>query len=193
MRKVDPMTSLMKYITAVLIGMLTTTVLVAQESINQSLLTQVDDTTVVQDSVVRWASLLDMCEEFSTNKCANQHNFIETYDQVFSPLRDSLMRFFEIEILNGVSHLMWNDYFNDAKIFGIDIRDYSEKSMGTDIMTFVADQSNRGDLDRFIDTSGGHFNIILDDGGRAMDHQQVSLGHLFKHVEEAERKMNKKI
>jgi len=30
---------------------------------------------------------------------------------------------------------------------------------------------------------GGHFNIILDDGGHAMDQQQVSLGHLFKHVE----------
>jgi hypothetical protein len=131
----------------------------------------------------KWVSLADMCEEFPTDKCSDIHNFIETYDQVFAPLRDSSIRFFEIGILNGVSHLMWDAYFNDAKVFGIDIKDYSKKSRGTGIMTFVADQSNRGDLDRFIDTSGGHFNIILDDGGHAMDHQQVSLGHLFQHIE----------
>lgn len=130
-----------------------------------------------------WNSLTEMCDEFPTDKCPGQHNFIEVYEQVFSTLRDSSLRFFEIGILNGTSHLMWMEYFNDAEVFGIDIKDYSEISKGTGIMTFVADQSNRDDLNRFIDTSGGHFNIILDDGGHAMDHQQVSLGHLFEHVE----------
>ena len=77
---------------------------------------------------------------------------------------------------------MWDEYFTDAQIFGIDIKDYSEKSKGTGIMTFVADQANRADLSRFIDTSGGNFDVILDDGGHAMDHQQISLGYLFEHV-----------
>jgi hypothetical protein len=135
------------------------------------------------ESKPKWNSLEEMCEAFPTDKCMDGHNFVEIYDQIFAPMRDSSMRFFEIGILNGVSHLMWDEYFNDAKIFGIDIRDYAEKSKGSGIMTFVADQSNREDLSRFIDTSGGHFNVVLDDGGHAMDHQQVSLGYLFPQVE----------
>jgi len=49
-------------------------------------------------------------------------------------------------------------------------------------MTFVADQSKRADLSAFIDTSGGQFDVILDDGGHAMDQQQISLGYLFPEV-----------
>lgn len=140
------------------------------------------DTVVAQDSTYKWASLLDMCDAFPTDKCPQGHNFIQTYDKLFSPLRDSMGRFFEIGILNGVSHLMWRDYFPNAEIFGIDIMDYSEKSKGSGIETFVADQSSRDDLQAFINKHGTGFDVILDDGGHAMDHQQVSLGFLFKHL-----------
>tara|TARA_B110000908_G_scaffold170256_1_gene229266 strand:+ start:690 stop:3299 length:2610 start_codon:yes stop_codon:yes gene_type:complete len=129
-----------------------------------------------------WTSLAEMCEAFPTDKCSNGHNFIEEYDVLFAPMRDTMDKFFEIGILNGVSHLMWNEYFPNARVYGIDIWDYSEKSKGTGIETFVADQSNRDDLQAFIDKYGGGFDVILDDGGHAMDHQQVSFGFLFKHL-----------
>ena len=77
---------------------------------------------------------------------------------------------------------MWRTYFRNAEIFGIDLRDYSKYSKGSGIMTYVADQSDRADLSSFIDASGGNFDVILDDGGHAMDHQQVSLGYLFEHL-----------
>ena len=138
---------------------------------------------VANDTVQR-LSLLEMCSDFPTDKCPDGHNFIETYDRLFEPMRDTMGRFFEIGILNGVSHLMWRNYFPEStEIFGIDIRDYSERSAGSGISTMVADQANREDLQSFIDSLGGHFDVILDDGGHAMDHQQISLAFLFKHLE----------
>ncbi len=127
-------------------------------------------------------TITEMCDRYPTDKCPQSHNFVTYYDRLFAPMRDDSIRFFEIGILNGVSHLMWREYFPVAEIFGIDIRDYSEKSKGSGVHTFVADQSSREDLSAFIDTFGGNFDVILDDGGHAMDHQQVSLGYLFQHV-----------
>jgi SAM-dependent methyltransferase len=128
-------------------------------------------------------TLSELCHRYNSDKCSNQHNFIEYYERLFASQRDSIKRFFEIGILNGASHMIWRDYFNDdAKIFGIDLRDYSYQQDKGNIFTFVADQANRGDLQKFIDAYGGDFDVILDDGGHAMDHQQVSLGFLFKHV-----------
>lgn len=159
----------------VLIGQFTAIAQVTQESNSDTLNVELDTNRV-------WTSLSEMCEKYPTDKCLSGHNFIEIYDKLFSPMRDSMERFFEIGILNGVSHLMWNEYFPNAQIFGIDIRDYSEKSKGSGIITHVADQSNRKDLQVFIDKYGTDFDVILDDGGHAMDHQQISFGFLFEHL-----------
>lgn len=150
------------------------------------LLSQVG-TTYGQDSLetaawFRSKSLPELCDTFRTDKCADRHNFLEIYEPLFEPMRDDSVRFFEIGILTGLSHLMWVNYFQNSEVFGIDIRDYSKASAGSGIMTFVADQANRDDLNAFLDASGGEFDVILDDGGHAMDHQQVSLGYLFKDV-----------
>jgi hypothetical protein len=48
--------------------------------------------------------------------------------------------------------------------------------------TFIADQSRRDQLQKFIDKFGGNFDVLLDDGGHSMDQQQISLGYLFKFV-----------
>lgn len=141
-----------------------------------------DSVAYYLDTNYIWPSLSEMCEKYPTDKCPSGHNFIEKYDDLFAPMRDTMDKFFEIGILNGVSHLMWDEYFPNAKIYGIDIRDYSQKSKGSGIETFVADQSNRDDLQAFINTHGSGFDVILDDGGHAMDHQQVSFGFLFKHL-----------
>lgn len=134
------------------------------------------------DATFDQMTLPEFCDSFPTDKCTDKHNFVEIYEPLFAPMRKDSIRFFEIGILNGVSHLMWRTYFRKASIFGIDLRDYSQKSARSGIMTFVADQSNRNDLQRFLEASGGSFDVILDDGGHAMDHQQVSLAYLFPQV-----------
>lgn len=124
-------------------------------------------------------TLIELCDKYETDKCASGHNFIEIYDELFTQYRDQMGSFFEIGILNGGSHLMWREFFPNANIYGIDIKDYSKQSANSGIKTFVADQSNREDLANALNEFGETFDVILDDGGHAMDHQQVSLGFLF--------------
>jgi hypothetical protein len=109
------------------------------------------------------------------------HNYIEIYEKYFEPLRYSTEKLFEIGILSGASHRMWNEYFEGAEIYGIDIKDCSHLE-DEGIHTFIADQANRDDLKNFMSAYGGGYDIIIDDGGHTMEQQQVSLGYLFQYL-----------
>ncbi len=127
--------------------------------------------------------LIELSEIFNTDKQPSLHNFIDLYNRYLTPLQDSVHRILEIGIFNGASHKMWKCYFDSAEVYGIDIREkpWVEK-LG--IHTYLANQANREDLQTFVDSSGGNFDVIIDDGGHYMDHQQVSLGFLFEHLSE---------
>ena len=93
---------------------------------------------------------------------------------------------------------MWSEYFSKGTVFGIDVYSLDQlhawirnsgfpdflpdKPDTGRIKTFVADQANREQLKRFIDASGGDFDIVLDDGGHTMEQQQTSFGFFFKYV-----------
>lgn len=138
--------------------------------------------TLTDNSTEDFKTLTQLCDSFRTDKCPGAHGFIEIYEPLFTPMRLDSIRFFEIGIYKGLSHLMWRQFFPNGEIFGIDLRDYTKESQGTGIMTYVANQANRGNLQDFIGVSGGEFDVILDDGGHHMNHQQISLGYLFPHV-----------
>lgn len=127
--------------------------------------------------------LIELSEIFNTDKQPSLHNFIDLYNRYLTQLQDSVHRILEIGIFNGASHKMWKCYFDSAEVYGIDIREkpWVEK-LG--IHTYLANQANREDLQTFVDSSGGNFDVIIDDGGHYMDHQQVSLGFLFEHLSE---------
>lgn len=109
------------------------------------------------------------------------HSYTDVYELYFAPIRNSVRKYAEIGILKGASLRMFNEYFPQAMIYGVDIENCS--AMNTDrIKTFIADQANRQELQRFIDGSATDFDILIDDGGHTMEQQQVSFGYLFKFV-----------
>lgn len=116
-----------------------------------------------------------------TDKGPRGHNFTEVYERFFSPLRGRPISVLEIGIADGGSLLTWQDYFPQAQVYGIDVLDRSNLASDR-IHTFVADQSNREQLGAFLAKHPGPFDVVLDDGGHAMDMQQISLGYLFPHV-----------
>lgn len=125
--------------------------------------------------------LVELSEIFGTDKQPSMHNFIELYDRHLTPLQDSVHRVLEIGIFNGASHKIWKCFFDSAEVYGIDIRQKPwVERLG--IHTYIANQANREDLQKFVNLSGGNFDVIVDDGGHYMDYQQVSLGFLFEHL-----------
>lgn len=50
------------------------------------------------------------------------HSYLEVYEALFSPIRDTASHVLEIGICDGGSIKLWNDYFTKAKIHGIDVQ-----------------------------------------------------------------------
>ncbi len=134
-----------------------------------------------KDRTPRVGELTALADEWGTDKGTRGHHYTEVYDRFFFPIRQEARKVLEIGVLKGASLRMWRDYFPHASVYGIDIVDTS--SVNSDrIRTFIADQANRTQLQRFLDAAGSDFDLIIDDGGHSMEQQQVSFGYLFRHV-----------
>jgi len=111
----------------------------------------------------------------------DRHRYTPVYHRYLAELRGDPIALLEIGIGGGQSISMWRDYFRSAHIYAVDVDDYSHLD-GERVTTIVADQSDRRDLGRAMETIGRELDVIIDDGGHYMNQQQISLGFLFPHV-----------
>ena len=113
------------------------------------------------------------------------HGYSPHYEQWFGPMRDRPIRLLEIGVCDprmpGASLRSWYEYFTEARIFGYDIVDASQFDNDR-VSTFIGDQSSVDDMQRFIETHGGGFDIIIDDGSHVDAHQQASLAWFFDYL-----------
>jgi SAM-dependent methyltransferase len=123
-------------------------------------------------------SLAALCERYPTDKCSWRHGYTEFYETLFAPLRNQPVRVLEIGVLNGMSMRLWEAYFPAGRIFGLDVEPKTEFD-STRVTTLVADQGKRADLHAALSRAGPGFDIVIDDGGHHMHHQQISFAVLF--------------
>jgi hypothetical protein len=109
------------------------------------------------------------------------HGYTPDYERWLEPMRNESLRMLEIGVWEGASLKSWYEYFPNATIFAYDILD-AHRFDNDRIATFVGDQSDPADLARFVEFSGGGFDIIIDDGSHKSMHQQASLAFLFPHL-----------
>jgi len=148
-----------------------------------SLVLSAPSTPGYADSEYKFGELTALADKYGTDKGTGSsgHLFTEVYEYFFLPLKYTARKILEIGIAEGASLKMFQDYFPNAGYYGIDIEDSSRLNSDT-VKTFVADQSDRKQLKKFIDVHGFNFDIILDDGGHTMEQQQVSFGYLFRYL-----------
>lgn len=137
--------------------------------------------------------LIDIHRNFNTDKGIG-HNYINKYDELFGPIRLNNMNILEIGVLFGNSLKMWEHYFENSMIFGID--DFSQKDGsqfhdyktidGESIMNDlskherikffnVSCENETKVLDIFQDIK---FDVIIDDASHSV-HQQLNNFRLF--------------
>jgi len=126
-----------------------------------------------------------------------RHAYTRIYSLLFSPLRQRNLRILELGLLHvsnaawGASHggrggdapslRIWRDYFPNATLFGFDIADFSAVRIpGCEVLR--GDAGSRTDLAALVATTGGRFDIVIDDASHASSHQQIALATLFPHV-----------
>jgi hypothetical protein len=111
--------------------------------------------------------------KYGTDK-STHHNFTPTYDLYLSYLRNQNLKLLEIGISEGPSLKMWEEYFQNSQIIGVDILERSY--MNTErIHTMIINQEKENELLSI----PGEFDIIIDDGGHTMYQQQLTLKVLF--------------
>jgi glycosyltransferase involved in cell wall biosynthesis len=115
-------------------------------------------------------------------KEGDRHFYTEYYYTYFNKIRfNGNIRILEIGVGSGTSLKIWKRFFPYAKIYAIDINDFSKLSNDR-VKCFQADQSKRKDLQNVMEQINEEIDIIIDDGGHYMNQQQISLSFLFKYL-----------
>jgi hypothetical protein len=124
--------------------------------------------------------LSELARKYRTNKV--DHNYTPFYERLFFDKKNTT-NFLEIGISEGSSLLMWQDYFKNATIFGLDLFIPPSVINQPRIKYDIADQSSVEQLELSIKKwSTPEFDIIIDDGGHTVKQQKTSLETLWKYV-----------
>ena len=127
-------------------------------------------------------SLNDIGLRNKTDKASQSHDFLHWYEKSLSSWRDRSFLMIEIGIYDGASLATWGEYFQMAKIVGVDIdprcADYAHLP---NTHAVIKDGSRLENLDEIIATHGKP-SIVLDDGSHFWHHQIETLRYLWPRL-----------
>jgi hypothetical protein len=128
--------------------------------------------------------LNNIAKKYGTDKENSRHGYIKIYEEHFESEKLKYNKILEIGVREGFSHKMWYDYFTNSMIYGVDSyvdpASTNTESVENDrIKIFVGDQED----EKFLNESfKEQLDLIIDDGGHRMSHQQNSLRIMFKKL-----------
>lgn len=104
------------------------------------------------------------------------------YSKFFESIREAPMNILEIGVAEGASVKMWEEYFPNSTIYGIDINPACKKYESGRVKIRIGDQTDTTFLKSVCEEANNQFGIIIDDGGHFMNQHIVSLEFLFDYV-----------
>ena len=121
-------------------------------------------------------------KKYFGNSNIDLHNYIDTYENLFSPLKYDKFNLLEIGIYNGGSIKLWRDYFINANIFGTDI-EYSQLAKETlkneNVTILLGDSTDENSTILKNNLTDEQFDIIIDDGNHSFEYQYKTLHNFF--------------
>lgn len=111
----------------------------------------------------RGFTLEDLAKKYDTDKQEKVHGYAKIYHLLFGGLEPNIrIRLLEMGIWRGGSLLMWEEYFPEGRIVGVDVDSQCIRYFGPRIVTEWADQSNYIFM-RPLCERHGPFDIVIDD------------------------------
>jgi len=107
-------------------------------------------------------SLKEIVEDKDTDK-DTLHSYIEVYEQVFNNVREQVKNVLEIGVFRGGSLLLWREYFENAKILGLDVSAMYTISLDERVQVLIGNAYNVN-----IFNSLSKYDIIIDDGDHSL-------------------------
>jgi hypothetical protein len=132
-------------------------------------------------SVVDYNNLLnELGEKYKPTK--RLHNYLPHYWKHFRDIHKKVTRVLEIGVESDKSIKMWEEFFPNALVYGIDINPKCADFAGNRRKIFIGDQSDETFLHKVLEDAGGYFDIIIDDGSHWTRHQLKSFDILFPYL-----------
>lgn len=116
-------------------------------------------------------------KKYYTDKSSDFHDYTNIYNRFFGVERNNIKTVLEIGVSYGSSLRMWQEYFQNAIIYGIDINPAS-KFEHERIKILIGDQTDA----KVLSELPNNFDIIIDDGGHHSTQQIESFKLLFPKV-----------
>lgn len=118
----------------------------------------------------------DMGIRCHTDKCTLGNGYLDKYEMFLRPFRKKAFNFLELGVFKGGSTQLWNEYFPNAQVYGVDISPDCKRFAGGDIHIITADLSETTALQslRSIQPS-----IIIDDASHFWSHQIKAICELY--------------
>ena len=120
--------------------------------------------------------LFQLCLKHSPTK--TKHDYIKRYNFHFEKIRHDVKKILEIGVYHGRSLKVWQDYFPNAEIYGIDIDPNCKKFEDERTKIIICDQNDDNQLKKVPDDLKD-FDIILDDGSHKYEHIIKSFSYLY--------------
>jgi hypothetical protein len=124
----------------------------------------------------------DYIIKYGTDK-ESKHKYCSAfYEKAFYDLKDKKLNILEIGIQQGSSLVLWNEYFKNSIVYGIDNSDFIKDRLDTypRIKTIIQDAYKKK-----LTFNLPFFDIIIDDGPHTLESQIKFINNYFK-------KLNKK-
>lgn len=132
----------------------------------------------------------DKASQFSRTY-ARPHDYLRHLERFVESMRYNPIKILEIGVGGGESIQTWLEYFEQAKVFGVDIvsntNDWNTPGkfipdVGSRYTFACGNQADEKFWSKFIEVVGSKWDLIIDDGSHASKDTAVSFGSLWPEV-----------
>lgn len=132
-------------------------------------------------------SLQELGIKYKNDKHDIHHTFkgksyLNVYEQYLHPLKEKKINLLEIGIRDGSSLRMWEEYFPNATVYGLDIDPNCHQISSERIKTFIGSQDDPEIIQKIAKEANYSFDIILDDGSHINELTLKSYDLLFHYL-----------
>lgn len=112
------------------------------------------------------------------------HNYLAHYESHFGPIRNSVRNVIEIGVQTERSVRMWEEFFPQATIWGLDLDSNCVKYETGRVKIRIGSQADVTFLNEVASEVSGYggIDIVIDDGSHIINHQMLSFETLFPQM-----------
>jgi hypothetical protein len=106
-------------------------------------------------------------------------NYLPYYWMHLRDIHNTAKKVVEIGLQTDTSIRMWEEFFPNATIYGVDIDAKCKRFEGERRRVLIGDQGDPAFCQRLIEETGGGIDVIIDDGSHKVHHQIATFEMLF--------------